>query len=149
MAGAVQIPDVSPLVGLALLLFFLLGFILYASLFGAVGAMVSAEEDVQQAATPVMMLLIASIIFMQPVLLNPSSTLANVVSLIPFTAPIMMPLRMTLIAVPWYEIVASLVSVAAGCWLAIWLSARIYRVGLLMYGKRPALRELARWIRMA
>lgn len=149
MAGAVRIPGVSPMVGVALLLFFLLGFILYAALFGAVGAMVSNQEDVQQAATPVMMLLIASIIFMQPVLLNPSSTLASVVSWIPFTAPIMMPLRMSLIAVPWYEIVGSLLSVTLGCWFAIWLSARIYRVGLLMYGKRPDMRELARWIRMA
>lgn len=149
MAGAIKFPSVPPAVGVALVLFFLLGFVLYASLFGAVGAMVSNQEDVQQAATPVMMLLIASIIFMQPVLLNPSSTLARVVSWIPFTAPIMMPLRMTLIAIPWFEIVGSLVSVALGCWLAIWLSARIYRVGLLMYGKKPDMRELARWIRMA
>ncbi|HMC57172.1 MAG TPA: ABC transporter permease [Gemmatimonadaceae bacterium] len=149
LAGAVKIPAVSLIVGVALLLFFLLGFILYASLFGAVGAMVSSQEDVQQAATPVMMLLIASIIFMQPVLLNPSSTLASVVSWLPFTAPIMMPLRMSLIAIPWYEIVGSLISVALGCWLAIWLSARIYRVGLLMYGKKPDMKELARWIRMA
>jgi ABC-2 type transport system permease protein len=148
-ASAVKIPAVPPLVGVALVLFFLLGFILYASLFGAVGAMVSNQEDVQQAATPVMMLLIASIIFMQPVLLNPSSTLANVVSWLPFTAPIMMPLRMSLIAIPWYEIVGALVSVALGCWLAMWLSARIYRVGLLMYGKKPDMKELARWIRMA
>jgi ABC-2 type transport system permease protein len=149
MAGAVRIPSLPPIVAVALLLFFLLGFVLYAALFGAVGSMVSTQEDVQQAATPVMMLLIASIIFMQPVLLNPSSTLATVVSWIPFTAPIMMPLRMSLIAVPWYEIVGSLISVALGCWVAIWLSARIYRVGLLMYGKKPDMKELARWIRMA
>lgn len=149
VAGSIKIPSVPLVVGIALLLFFLLGFLLYASLFGAVGAMVSNQEDVQQAATPVMMLLIASIIFMQPVLLNPSSTLSRVVSWIPFTAPILMPLRMTLIAIPWYEIAASLLSVAAGCLVAIWLSARIYRVGLLMYGKKPDMRELARWIRMA
>ena len=149
LAGAIRIPAVPLLVGVALVLFFLLGFILYASLFGAVGAMVSSQEDVQQAATPVMMLLIASIIFMQPVLLNPSSTLATVVSWLPFTAPIMMPLRMSLIAIPWWEIVGSLVSVGLGCWAAIWLSARIYRVGLLMYGKKPDMKELARWIRMA
>ncbi|HJQ20762.1 MAG TPA: ABC transporter permease [Gemmatimonadaceae bacterium] len=148
-AGALKIPSVPALVGVALVLFFVLGFILYAALFCAVGAMVSNQEDVQQAATPVMMLLIASIIFMQPVLLNPSSTLATVVSWLPFTAPIMMPLRMSLIAIPWYEIVGSLVSVALGCWVATWLSARIYRVGLLMYGKKPDMKELARWIRMA
>jgi ABC-2 type transport system permease protein len=147
--GALRIPSVEPLVAVALLLFFVLGFIFYAALFGAVGAMVSSQEDVQQAAMPIMLLLISSIVFMQPILLNPSNTLAITMSILPFSAPLMMPLRMALISVPWYEIVGALVSVAVGCWLAIWLSARIYRVGLLMYGKRPTLRELARWIRMA
>lgn len=150
MAGAAfKVPSVEPLVGVALVLFFLSGFIFYAALFGAVGAMVSNQEDVQQAATPVMILLVASIVFMQPILLNPSSTLAQVMSILPFSAPLMMPLRMALIAVPWYEIVGALVSVMLGSWLAIWASARIYRVGLLMYGKKPTMRELARWIRMA
>jgi ABC-2 type transport system permease protein len=150
MSGAAfRVPSVEPLVGVALFLFFVLGFILYAALFGAVGAMVSNQEDVQQAATPVMILLIASLVFMQPILLNPSSTLAVVMSLLPFSAPLMMPLRMALIAVPWYEIVGALVSVLLGCWFAIWASARIYRVGLLMYGKRPSLRELGHWIRMS
>jgi ABC-2 type transport system permease protein len=146
---ALKIPSVAPMVGIALLLFFVCGFILYAALFGAVGAMVSNQEDVQQAIMPVMLLLISSIIFMQPILLNPSSTLAKTMSWLPFSAPLIMPLRMALIAIPWYEIVGSLASVILGCWLAIWLSARIYRVGLLMYGKRPSVRELARWIRMA
>jgi ABC-2 type transport system permease protein len=147
--AAVSIPSVTPLVGVALLLFFVLGFIFYAALFGAVGAMVSSQEDVQQAAMPVMLLLIASLIFMQPILLNPSNTLAVTMSVLPFSAPLMMPLRMALVAVPWYEIVGALVSVTVGCWLAIWVSARIYRVGLLMYGKRPSVRELMKWIRMA
>ena len=149
VASAVSVPTVDPVIGVILLLFFILGFIFYAALFGAVGAMVSNQEDVQQAATPVMLLLVSSIIFMQPILLNPSSTLAVTMSILPFSAPLMMPLRMALIAVPWYEIAAALASVTAGSWLAIWLSARIYRVGLLMYGKRPTLRELGRWIRMA
>jgi ABC-2 type transport system permease protein len=148
-SAALKIPSVAPLVGVALLLFFVLGFILYAALFGAVGAMVSNQEDVQQAATPVMLLLITSLIFMQPILLNPSSTLAKVMSWMPFSAPLMMPLRMALIAIPWYEIVGALLSVITGCWIAIWLSARIYRVGLLMYGTKPSMRELGRWIRMA
>jgi ABC-2 type transport system permease protein len=148
-SAALKIPSVAPLVGVALLLFFVLGFILYAALFGAVGAMVSNQEDVQQAATPVMLLLITSLIFMQPILLNPSNTLAKVMSWLPFSAPLMMPLRMALIAIPWYEIVGALLSVVVGCWIAIWLSARIYRVGLLMYGKKPSMRELGRWIQRA
>lgn len=148
-ATGLKIPTVAPLVGVALFLFFVLGFLLYAALFGAVGSMVSNQEDVQQAATPVMLLLVASFVFMQPILLNPSGTLAKTMSWLPFSAPLMMPLRMAVIAIKWYEIVGALLSVAIGCWLAIWVSARIYRVGLLMYGKRPSFRELARWIRRA
>jgi len=149
MGGAMKIPTVAPMIGVALFLFFVLGFAFYAALFGAVGAMVSNQEDIQQAATPVMLMLVSSIIFMQPILLNPSSTLAVTMSILPFSAPLMMPLRMALVAVPWYEIVGSLASVTVGCVIAIWLSARIYRVGLLMYGKRPSFRELGRWIRMS
>jgi ABC-2 type transport system permease protein len=149
VGGSLKIPSIAPLVGIALVLLFIFGFIFYASLFAAVGSMVSNQEDIQGAATPVMMMLVSSIIFMQSVLLNPSSTLAQVVSLLPFSAPIMMPMRMAIVAVPWYEIIGSLVSVGLGCAAAIWLSARIYRVGLLMYGKRPTIKELTRWIRMA
>jgi ABC-2 type transport system permease protein len=148
-AAAFRIPSVDPWIGVALFLFFVLGFLFYAALFGAVGAMVSNQEDIQQAAMPVMLLLIASIVFIQPILLNPTSTFAVVMSVLPFSAPVMMPLRLALVTIPTYEIVGALVSLAIGCWLAIWLSARIYRVGLLMYGKRPSIRELARWVRMA
>lgn len=148
-AAAVKIPSVPLGVGLILLTFFVAGFIFYAALFGAVGAMVSNQEDVQQAAMPVMLLLVASLIFMQPILLNPSSTLAVTMSILPFSAPLMMPLRMSLINVPWYEIAGALASVVLGCAIAIWASARIYRIGLLMYGKRPSVRELIRWIRLA
>jgi ABC-2 type transport system permease protein len=132
-----------------ILAYFVLGFIFYASLFAAVGAMVSSQEDVQQASMPVMLMLISSVIFMGPILTNPGSGLARTMSLIPFSAPILMPLRMSLIGVPWYELAISLGGVALACVAAIWVSARIYRVGLLMYGKRPSFSELARWVRYA
>ena len=132
-----------------ILAYFVLGFIFYASLFAAVGAMVSSQEDVQQASMPVMLMLISSVIFMGPILTNPGSPLALVMSMIPFSAPILMPLRMSLMGVPWYELAISLGGVALACVAAIWISARIYRVGLLMYGKRPSFAELARWVRYA
>ena len=132
-----------------ILAYFVLGFIFYASLFAAVGAMVSSQEDVQQASMPVMLMLISSVIFMGPILTNPGSPLALVMSMIPFSAPILMPLRMSLMGVPWYELAISLGGVALACLAAIWISARIYRVGLLMYGKRPSFSELARWVRYA
>ena len=139
----------TPGTAVIILCYFVLGFIFYAALFAAVGAMVSSQEDVQQASMPVMLMLISSVIFMQPILLNPGSALSRTMSLIPFSAPILMPLRMSLVSVPWYELTASLGGVALACIAAIWLSARIYRVGLLMYGKRPTFAELARWVRYA
>ena len=139
----------TPGTALMILGFFVLGFLFYSALFAAAGSMVSSQEDVQQAAMPVMLMLISSIIFMQPILLAPGSALSRTMSLIPFSAPILMPLRMSLIQVPWYELAASLGGVALAAVLAIWLSARIYRVGLLMYGKRPTFAEVARWVRYA
>jgi ABC-2 type transport system permease protein len=141
------LPSISLGTGLALLAFFVLGFIFYSSLFAAIGAMVNSQEDVQQASMPVMLLLVSSVIFMTPIMTNPGSTLATTMSLLPFSAPILMPLRMTLIPVPWYEVVGSILGVVVACLLAIWVSARIYRVGLLMYGKRPTFGELARWVK--
>ncbi len=142
-------PTIEPYVIVALLLFFLLGYTLYASLFAAVGAMVSTQEEANQAVQPVMMLLIFSVIFMQPVMLNPTGRLSEVMSLIPFSAPIIMPLRMTATPVPPLQIALSLAGVALAALGAIWVSARIYRVGLLMYGKRPSMRELLRWVRQS
>jgi len=95
------------------------------------------------------LLLIASIIFFQPILLNPSGTLAVAMSIIPFTSPIIMPVRMTTIQVPPLELAASLAALAITCMIVIWAAARIYRIGLLMTGKKPNLKELMRWIKYA
>ena len=140
------LPQISIGLALLLLLFFLLGFIFYSSLYAAVGASVNSEQEAQQAAQPMLILLVATAIFINPILINPTSTLATVMSLLPFSAPIIMPLRLALGSVPWYELVISLAGVLLACWGATWLAARIYRVGLLMYGKRPTLREMARWV---
>ena len=151
--GVDQLPFSLPSVSLVfvgvVMAFYLLGFLFYASLFAAVGAMVSNQEDAQQASMPVMVLLVFSVIFMQPMLLAPQSNFARLLSLFPSSAPILMPLRMSMVQVPWYEVVGALLSVAVACVFSIWASARIYRVGLLMYGKRPSLRELVRWVRYA
>ena len=145
LAGALPSLSISTLI--ALLLFFVLGFIFYASLFAAIGAMVNSQEDVQQASMPVMLLLVSSVVFMTPIMTNPGSGLARTMSLLPFSAPILLPLRLTLIPVPWFDVAGSIVGVAIACLAAIWISARVYRVGLLMYGKKPSFREVARWVR--
>ena len=142
-------PTVSAALFLSLMLFFVLGYVLYSSMFAAVGAMVGSQEEVQQAVMPVVMLLISSVLLIQPIMLAPSGTLAVVMSVIPFTAPVIMPLRMTAVQVPPLELAASLAGLAITCLVTIWAAARIYRIGLLMTGKRPNLKELARWIKYA
>lgn len=134
---------------LSLVLFFVLGYVLYSAMFAAVGAMVGSQEEVQQAAQPVILMLVATIVIFQPVLLNPTGRLAVVASIIPFTAPVIMPVRMAIVQVPPLEIAASLLALAVTCAAVIWAAARIYRIGLLMTGKRPNLPELMRWIKYA
>ena len=131
----------------AVLLYFVLGYVFYACLYAAVGSTVNSESEAQQAATPVAMFLVVAAIFIQPVALAPQSTLAAVMSILPFSAPIMMPMRMSIVAVPPWQVIISLVGMALACVASIWLSARIYRVGLLMYGKRPSMKELVKWLR--
>jgi ABC-2 type transport system permease protein len=145
----VSFPTISPMLLMSLLLFFILGYVLFSAMFAAVGAMVGSQEEVQQAAQPVILLLVASIIFFQPILLNPTGTLAVAMSIIPFSSPIIMPVRMTTIQVPPLELAASLLALAVTCVVTIWAAARIYRIGLLMTGKRPSLKELGRWIKYA
>jgi ABC-2 type transport system permease protein len=140
---------VSPKLLVLLLLFFLVGYIFYAAIHAAVGSMVNSEQEAQQAALPVMFLLIGTFIFVQPILLDPTGTLAVVMSWLPFSSPIIMPLRMTVIQVSTATLIGSLAVGIAACVLVVWLAGRIYRVGMLMYGKRPSLRELIRWIRYA
>jgi ABC-2 type transport system permease protein len=110
---AVGIPPVPLWAAVALFCCFVMGFIFYASLFAAVGAMVNSQEDVQQAATPVMLLLVSSVIFMGPIMANPGSAMARTMSMLPTSAPIIMPLRITLVPVPWFEVVGALAGVAA------------------------------------
>jgi ABC-2 type transport system permease protein len=144
---ALPLPSITPFAALALLLIFILGFFLYAALYAAVGATVDNQEDAQQASLPLMLLLICSTMFIGPVWLSPTSTLARVTSWLPFSAPILMPLRMSITQVPTIEIAGTIAGLALSCALAIWAAARIYRVGLLMYGKRRSLVEIVRWLR--
>lgn len=145
----VSMPSISPLMAVTLILFFALGYTLYAALFAAVGAMVNSEQEAQQVQMPIILMLISSVIFLQPVLTSPDGTLAKVLSWFPTTAPIIMPLRMSIVPISAMEIVGTLVALTLACLLVVQLAARIYRVGLLMYGKRPTLRELGRWMRQA
>ncbi|MFL5487503.1 MAG: ABC transporter permease [Gemmatimonadaceae bacterium] len=143
------LPDISLAAGIIFLLFFLLGFIFYSSLYAAVGSSVNSESEARQAASPLMILIVSTGVFIQPVLLNPTGTTARVLSLVPISSPIIMPIRMAVTGVPPLELAASIVFLAIGCLAALWIASRIYRVGLLMYGKRPTMKEMARWVSYA
>ncbi|MDQ3697439.1 MAG: ABC transporter permease [Gemmatimonadota bacterium] len=151
--GATSTPFVLPRVSLAmavtLLLFFVLGYVFYAALFAAVGAAVNSEQEAQQAQMPIVLLLVVSVMFFQAVVARPDGTTARILSVVPFSAPIVMPLRMTVIHVSWVEVALALLSLLLGCGLVVWLAARIYRTGMLMYGKRPTVKEVIRWLRVA
>ncbi len=144
------IPFALPDIGLAgaiyILLFFVFGFLLYAGLFAAVGATVNSEQEAQQAQMPVVLLLLVSVMFLQNILMQPDGTMAVLLSVLPFSAPIVMPMRMSMTDVPALQMAGALTSVILGAVLATWLATRIYRVGLLMYGKRPTLREIGKWV---
>lgn len=130
-------------------IYFLIGFVFYASLYAAVGAMVNSEQEAQQAMVPVMIPLVSTWLLLQAVVLKPGGTLSTVLSWLPWASPMIMPIRMGLVPVAWYEVAGSIAVAIAGCVAVVWLSARIYRVGMLMYGKKPSFAELARWIRYA
>jgi len=141
-----SLPDITLAAGVLFLLFFLLGFIFYSSLYAAVGSSVNSESEARQAATPLLVMIVSTGVFIQPVLLNPTGTTARVLSLIPISSPIIMPIRMAVTGVPPLDLAMSLIFLAIGCLAALWLASRIYRVGLLMYGKRPTMKEMARWV---
>ena len=140
------LPDISLSLAIVLLLFFLLGYIFYAALFAAVGATVSNEQDAQQAQMPIIMLLIVSIFALTPILTAPQSSLAYTMGWLPFSAPIVMPLRMSVVSLEPLDIGTSLVILGCSCYIAVWLAARVYRTGLLMYGKRATVSEVLRWV---
>ncbi|MEP6492401.1 MAG: ABC transporter permease [bacterium] len=136
------------LLGIALA-YFLIGFVFYATLYAAAGSMVNSEQEAQQAAVPVMLLLMSTWLMVNPVLINPNGKLAVILSWLPWSSPIIMPMRIGLTSVSPYTVAGSIVVAIVGCVFAVWLSARIYRVGMLMYGKKPSFAEVAKWIRYA
>jgi ABC-2 type transport system permease protein len=147
--AAMSMPDIHITSLLLILVFFVLGYGVYSSLYAAAGATVNSEQEAQQALAPILVLVIASSLLIQPAMMNPTSTLARVASMFPFSAPIIMPLRMSLVPIPPWEMAVAVFGLVVAFVAVIWLAARIYRIGLLMYGKRPTFRELARWVRQS
>ncbi len=130
-------------------LFFLLGYILYATMYAAVGAMVNAEQEAQQLVTPLILLLIVPMIMITYIIGNPHTTTSVVFSMIPFFAPMIMFTRIAVDMPPLPEILLSIAILIGSILLLIFLVAKIFRIGILMYGKRPTLPEVLRWLRQS
>ncbi|GAA4453837.1 ABC transporter permease [Nibrella saemangeumensis] len=134
-----------PMIIACFLFYFLGGYLLYSALFGAVGAAVDNETEVQQFMLPITLPVIFSFIIAQFVLRDPNGSLAFWTSMIPFTSPIIMMVRIPM-GVPGWELALSMILLVLGFVGTTWLAARIYRVGILMYGKKVSYRELSKWI---
>ena len=125
--------------------YFLGGYLLYSALFAAVGSAVDAEADTQQFILPITIPLIISFILMQPVMDNPDGVLAYWLSLIPFTSPIIMMVRLPF-GVNNSELILSMALLVAGFLATTLFAAKIYRTGILMYGKKASYKELWKWL---
>jgi ABC-2 type transport system permease protein len=147
--SVLQALQVEPLTGVLLFLFFLLGFFLYASVFAIVGASVTSEQEAQSVQFIALLPLISPLLFLESILNAPLGPTATTLGMVPFTAPIAMPMRMASTPVPGVEIVASLALLLCGIAAVAWVAGKVYRVGILSTGKRPSLGELARWVRSA
>jgi ABC-2 type transport system permease protein len=145
--GQMSFPEVPLGTILLFLTYFLLGYFLYAAMFAGVAAMVNSEAEARQAQTPVVMLLVIPTVLMIGILNNPDGQMALTLSLVPFTSPIAMPVRWAASPVPPSEVAGSIALLFAAVVAIMWVAGRIYRVGILAYGKKPGLKELVRWVR--
>lgn len=139
---------ISPWVIVAFLFYFLAGYFIYSTLFAAVGSAVDQEQDASQLSLPVALPIIIPIMFIPNVMSNPDGTLATVLSLIPFFTPILMIARIAATDVPLWQIALSVVLLAGTFLLCLWVAAKIYRVGILMYGKKPTFKDLFKWFKL-
>jgi len=141
MIGTLNIP----LILFGFIFYFLSGYLLYSSLMGAVGAAVDNEEDTQQLVFPVTFPLILSIILLFSISKSPDGAIAFWASIVPFTAPVCMLARLPF-SPPIWEVILSMVLMIVTTIGAIWVGAKIYKTGILMYGKKVTLKELVKWL---
>jgi ABC-2 type transport system permease protein len=129
------------------LIYFVLGYLFYSSIAAALGAMTNTEQELQQLNMFLMMPLLVCFLMLGPLLMAPDSTMARVLALVPPFTPLLMYMRVSLGHPAAWEVALSIVLLSASICVIIWISSRIYRVGVLMYGKRPTISEMLRWMK--
>lgn len=142
-----QLPEMSPMAVITFLVYFLVGFFTYASIFALIGSMVTnIQEGGQFSFIPIAIMLL-SFYLCFAILRDPNSSISVWISIAPFSSPLAMPIRMTIDVPPFWQVLFSLVVNFLTVIGIVWVASRIYRVGMLMYGKKPTLPEIWRWLR--
>lgn len=149
LPAGISLPTLSPMLVVHFFLFFLLGYFFYATFYAMIGSAFNNPQEAQQMASIGVVFVVLPWIFFMPVLNDPDSTLSVVTSLIPVFTPFLMLLRIAVKTPPTWQIALGYALTLALCAAMIWLCARVYRVGILMYGKKPSLKEIWRWVRYA
>jgi ABC-2 type transport system permease protein len=147
MLAGNALPTVPMFVILYFVLFFLLGYFFYASIYTAIGAPFNSEQEAQQLALIPSWLMAVPMFFWWVIVNNPNSLFSVILSMIPFMTPVVMFMRVTLAEVPPWQIGTSIAIMLFSILGVAWLSGKIYRVGILMYGKKPTLGEILKWMR--
>ena len=145
----VSLPSLRPGVFVYFFLFFGLGYFIYATIYVLVGSMVTTTQEGGQMAMPIVFLLMAGLYMAFPVIRAPNSSFAFWVSMVPFFAPITMMVRIVSQQPPFWQIALSFIIGCVTVVLLLWLASRIYRIGMLMYGKKATIPEVARWVRQS
>jgi ABC-2 type transport system permease protein len=141
------IPRIPMSMILYFILFFLFGYFLYASVYTAIGAPFNTDQEAQQLSMIPMMFIVSVWAFFPSLMNNPNGPVAVFASLFPFTAPLAMFLRVSMGQPPGWQVALSIAILIASTIGIAWLAGRIYRVGILMYGKKPTIPEIFRWVR--
>ena len=142
-----SLPEIPAVMIVFFVVFFVLGYFLYGVMYAAVGAAVNSQQEAQGFVMVVILPLVAGFMFFPMVLQSPDSTLSVVLSLIPFWTPLLMFLRIAALTPPAWQLALSVAIMVVTILVFNWVASRIYRVGILMYGKRPTLPEIVRWVR--
>ena len=142
-----SLPTLSPVMAIHFGLLFILGFFSFATLYAAIGSAFNNLQEAQQAASVAVIFVVFPTFVMYPIINDPSSTMAVVLSLIPLFTPLLMPLRIAIEMPPWWQLALAYALSLGFVLLMVSLCARVYRVGILMYGKKPTFQEIWRWLR--
>ena len=145
----IMLPTLSPWLFVWFVVYFLLGYLLFASIYAGVGAVVESQQESQSFTIPIMLPIIVAMYTLMPQIESPHSALAVTMSLFPLTSPISMLVRMAVTEVPLWQILLSAALLTATFLGMVWVTSRIYRVGILMYGKKASWKDLVKWVRYA